>query len=209
MKQVKDLIKLFLGLFLYAFGMIMGYQAQFGYAPWDVFHVGVSLQLGISVGQATILIGFFVLLIVTLLREPFGIGTISNMVFIGIFFDLILASKLIPASSSLPMSFLYALISMVIVSFATYYYIASGFGAGPRDSLMVLIHRRTGLSLGTVRRIIEVLVTFFGWLMGGTVWIGTLVFALLTGTIMNLLFPLLHFDPKSIAHRTLFKGSKK
>ena len=205
MRLVWDVVKLYFGLFLYAFGMVLGYQAQFGYAPWDVFHVGVSLRTGITVGQATILIGFLVLLLVTLLKEPFGFGTVSNMIFVGIFFDLILSTGLIPASKSLPLSLLYTLIAMIIISFATYYYISSGFGAGPRDSLMVLIHRRTGLSLGTVRRLIEILVTFLGWLMGGRVWIGTLVFALFTGTMMNVLFPLLGFNPKEIKHRSFFK----
>lgn len=207
MKLLKDIIKLYFGLFLYAFGMILAYQAQIGYAPWDVFHVGLSLQTGLTVGQASILVGFSLLLIVTFLKEPLGFGTISNMIFVGVFFDLIFHSAMVPQASSLAISLIYAFFAMVILSFATYFYISSGLGAGPRDSLMILLHRKTGLSLGTVRRLIEVLVTFLGWLLGGTLGLGTLLFALLTGSFMNLLFPLFHFDPKKIQHRNITKGS--
>lgn len=205
--ELLDFIRMVLGLFLYALGMVVGYQAQVGYAPWEVFHVGFSKLTGVSIGVASILVGVLVLVFVVYKKEALGLGTIINMVLVGIFFDLILASGVISTASSLVVSGIYVILAMVIISFATYYYVGAGYGAGPRDSLIFYLHRRLKISVGAARRLIEVVVTLLGYFMGGMVGVGTLIFALVTGHIMEYTFRLVGFDPKKVQHRT-FKHNK-
>lgn len=201
--SLHDLVRLIIGLFLYALGMVMGYEAQVGYAPWEVFHVGLSKVTGVSIGTASILVGFLVLVFTIYKKEPLGIGSFLNMFLIGIFFDLILATGLIARASSLAISGIYVVLAMIIISFATYYYVGAGFGAGPRDSLIFYLHKRFKISVGVARRIIEVLVTLIGYFMGGMIGLGTLIFALVTGYIMDYTFKLLGFDPKAVQHKTI------
>lgn len=197
-----DLIKVIMGLFLYALGMVLGYEAHVGYAPWEVFHVGFSRLTGVSIGMATILIGIVVLIFVVYKKEPLGLGSILNMILIGVFFDMILNWGFIPQASNMVISMIYVVLAMIVVSFATYYYVGAGYGAGPRDSLIFYLARRFDISVGAARRIIEVAVTFFGWLMGGMVGIGTLIFAFVTGYVMEYVFKLVNFKPNAIQHRT-------
>lgn len=205
MRVYRDLFKLFLGLFLFALGIVLGYLANIGYAPWEVFYVGVSIQTGLTLGQATIFMGILILLFVTFMGEPFGLGTIANMVFVGVFIDLILDYKLVPLPHHLAVSLLYVFLSMVTISIAIFFYVSSAFGAGPPESLLILGSRKTGLQIGSVRRILELILTFVGWLLGGRVGIGTMIFALCTGPMMNLIFPRLGFHPQQIQHRYLYQ----
>lgn len=202
-KMYSDIFKLFFGLFLYSLGMVVGYQAHIGYAPWEAFHVGLSNVTGLSIGQAGILVGAIIMVFVVIKKEALGYGGILNMILIGLQFDLILSSGLVPISASFVQSLIYVFIAMIIISFATYFYISAAFGAGPRDALMVFLSRRFKISNGFARRILEIVVTFFGYLMGGQVWIGTLIFAFVTGVIMDFIFTKLKFDPKTIEHRLI------
>lgn len=208
MKNVNsDFIKLNIGLILYSLGMVIGYEAHVGYAPWEVFHVGISKITGISIGQASILVGLLILVYTVLKKEPLGIGSILNMIIVGLVFDLILYTGIIPTTSSFIQSMFYVFLAMVVISFATYFYVGAGFGAGPRDGLMISISRRFGFSMGTSRRLIEITVTLLGYFMGGQVGIGTLIFAFATGYIMDFIFVKLNFDAKTIEHRLIKKSS--
>ena len=206
MKKINsDFIKLNIGLFLYSLGMVIGYEAHVGYAPWEVFHVGISKVTNISIGQASILMGLLILLYTILKKEPLGIGSILNMIVVGLVFDLILYLGFIPTSHSFTQSMIYVFLAMVIISFATYFYVGAGFGAGPRDGLMISISRRFGFSMGASRRFIEITVTVLGYFMGGQVGIGTLIFAFVTGYIMDFIFTKVNFDPKTVEHRLIKK----
>lgn len=203
-KLLKDIFWLYFGLFLFAIGILLGVKANIGYAPWEVFYMGLSQRIGLSLGQTTILVSLIILSIVTFLKEPLGFGSISNMVFVGLFIDLIEKLGLIPLSPNFIISLLYVLLSMISLSLAMFFYISAAFGAGPNESLLILIHRKTGLEIGNARRVLEVVLTTVGWLLGGKVGVGTVLFALFTGTVMNFLFPLLSFYPKEIKHRHFF-----
>lgn len=208
MKSVNsDFIKLNIGLILYSLGMVIGYEAHVGYAPWEVFHVGISKVTGISIGQASILVGLLILVYTALKKEPLGIGSILNMIIVGLVFDLILYTGIIPTTSSFIQSMFYVFLAMVVISFATYFYVGAGFGAGPRDGLMISISRRFGFSMGASRRLIEIAATLLGYFMGGQVGIGTLIFAFATGYIMDFIFVRLNFDAKTIEHRLIKKSS--
>lgn len=208
MKSVNsDFIKLNIGLILYSLGMVIGYEAHVGYAPWEVFHVGISKVTGISIGQASILVGLLILVYTALKKEPLGIGSILNMIIVGLVFDLILYTGIIPTTSSFIQSMFYVFLAMIVISFATYFYVGAGFGAGPRDGLMISISRRFGFSMGASRRLIEIAATLLGYFMGGQVGIGTLIFAFATGYIMDFIFVKLNFDAKTIEHRLIKKSS--
>ena len=166
---------LIFGLFLYALGIAFTIEAHFGYAPWDVFHQGISNIAGISIGNASIFLGLVICAALYVLGESLGLGTLLNMVVIGVILDLILESKLIPGWMA-PSPEHDDDLGLFVISLATFY-MRSGFGSGPRDGLMVALERRSGLSVGICRAAIESLAVLLGWLMGGPAGFGTLIAA--------------------------------
>ena len=195
--------KLIFGLFLYALGIVITMKAHLGFAPWEVFHQGVSLTIGLSIGKVSILTGFVICILVYLSGEKLGLGTILNMFLIGIFMDWILESNVIPRMSGFISGMIMMFIGLFIISFASYFYIGSGFGAGPRDSLMVAIERKTGLAVGISRGIIEGSAVFIGWLLGGPVGFGTVIAAFGISFCIQIVFSLMKFETTLVKHETL------
>ncbi len=201
--------KLIWGLFLYALGSVTIINAHIGYAPWDVFHVGAAKTIGVSVGTVSIVTGIFIGFLVFFSGEKLGLGTIMNMVLIGSFIDIIFSTNAIPLSRSIAWSILMLTIGLIMLALGTYFYISSGLGAGPRDSLMVALTRRTGLPIGVCRGMIEVTVVTIGWKLGGMVGVGTLVVAFTIGFWIQVIFKAFKFDATKIKHETLnqtYKG---
>jgi len=196
-------LRLIWGLFLYALGIVITMKAQIGYAPWDAFHVGFSKLTGISVGTASILTGVAIGVIAILLGERLGIGTILNMVLIGVFLDLLLALDAVPAANNMIIGIIMIIAGLFVIAFATYFYISSAFGAGPRDSLMVALTRKTGLPVGVCRGSVELLAVFTGWRLGGMIGIGTVISAFIIGFCVQLTFRLVKFDATKVKHETL------
>jgi uncharacterized membrane protein YczE len=210
-KQIYYLLhisKLIWGLFLYALGSVIIINAHIGYAPWDVFHVGAAKTVGLSVGILSIVTGIFVGLLVLFLGEKLGLGTILNMVLIGVFMDIIFFIDIIPLSSNFTWSFLMLITGLMMLALGTYFYISSGLGAGPRDSLMVALTRKTGLPIGVCRGMIELTVVAIGWKLGGMVGVGTIVVALTVGFWIQIAFKVFQFDATKIKHETLFQTYK-
>lgn len=194
--------KLLWGLMLYALGIIVTIHAEIGYAPWDVFQVGLAKTLGISLGMASIAVGMVVVLICALLKETMGLGTLLNMLLIGTFMDLIIKWNLVPQATTLTVGIPMFILGMAIIALATYFYISSGFGAGPRDSLMVAF-TRFGWSIAASRTAMEFTVTLVGYFLGGKVGLGTVLFVLLIGWFVQVAFQLFGFDAKTIHHESL------
>lgn len=204
MKQFSlRLLRLIFGIFLYAVGIVVTLNANIGYAPWDVLHVGFANTVGISIGTASILAGFLTIIVAVLLGEKLGLGTIINMIFIGLFIDLIRATGIIPVVSNLAVGIVMLILGLFIIAVATYFYVGSGFGAGPRDSLMVAVTRKTKLPVGVCRGTIEVLAVFIGWRLGGMAGIGTVISALAIGFCVQLTFRFFKFDATAVQHETL------
>lgn len=197
------LIRLIFGLFLYALGIMLTIYANIGYAPWDVFHVGVSNTFGVSLGKVSILTGLAIVLLTILMGEKFGLGTILNMILIGVFIDWIIVLGFIPQSTHLLSGILMLVGGLAIIAFATYFYISSGFGTGPRDGLMVALSRKLNLSVGACRSIIELTVMILGYFLGGMVGVGTVLCVFLIGFIIQITFRLVRFDPKEIHHENV------
>ena len=196
-------INLMFGLFLYALGVVVTIKANIGYAPWDAFHAGLSQKLGFSFGTASILVGIFVGALVMVLGEKIGLGSILNMVLIGIYIDIIMFTGILPLSQNYVTGIIMLLVGLFIIAIGSYFYIKSAFGAGPRDSLMVVLNRKTRIPVGVCRIMVELTVTIAGWALGGMVGIGTVISAVAIGFFVQLVFAVLRFKPAAVQHETL------
>lgn len=170
---------LFSGLIIFGLGDSLLIQGSLGNAPWTVFAQGLTLKTGLSIGEATLIISTFVLLIWIPLREKPGFGTLSNIVLIATFIQV--GTEIFPEQHSFVSGIAFDLLGIAMVGLGSSLYITCGLGPGPRDGAMTGIHYRTGIRVGRVRLGIELVVLAIGWLMGGTVGIGTALFALLIG----------------------------
>ena len=181
------LARLYGGLVLYGVSMALLVEARLGVMPWDVLHQGLSRRAGWSLGTVTVVVGAAVLLLWLPLRERPGLGTVSNVVVVGVAVDAALA--VLPAPDPLAARIALLAGGILLNGFATALYIGAGFGAGPRDGLMTGLSRRTGRPVGPVRAGIEVAVVATGWLLGGTVGVGTVAYALGIGPLVQLFLP--------------------
>ena len=196
--------RLLLGTFLYAAGIVMTIRANLGLSPWDVFHQGVSLRLGISFGTASILVSGVLVAAAVFMKEHVGIGTLLNMVLVGVFIDLIIMTNIIPEMGHFVFGLLMMAMGLFVIAFASYFYIGAGYGAGPRDSLMVILVRRTGRRIGVCRAAVEGAALILGWLMGGRAGIGTVIAALGAGIAIQSVFSLLRFNVRAVHQELLF-----
>jgi len=187
-RLVRRTSQLFAGLVLYGISMAFMVESSLGLNPWDVFHQGLSETTGISFGWVVILLGIPILLLWIPLRQRPGFGTIANLVVIGFVVDGALA--LLQPGGSLAMRITYLVTGIALNGVATGLYIGSNLGPGPRDGLMTgLVGRFPRLSIRLVRTSIEVLVLGIGFLLGGTVGIGTVAYALAIGPLAQLFIP--------------------
>lgn len=211
-KFMLRLLRLFFGLFLYAVGIVLTMKANIGYASWEVFHAGLSTVFGIQIGTISILVGLVLCLISLVAGEKLGLGTLCNMVFIGLFMNLLLGLDVFPKLNNFYFGIMQMVGGLFVIAIASVYYISSGFGAGPRDSLMVVLTKKTKLSVGTCRSGLEILVVIVGALLGGSFGIGTVLAAVLIGFCIQITFKLFRFDPTTIAHENFmdtFRGLSK
>lgn len=183
----RRLVQLYAGLVLYGFSMALMIEAALGLNPWDVLHDGLAARVPLTFGQVTIAVGALVLLAWIPLRQRPGVGTVSNVVVIGLAVDASLA--LLPALDSLPVRAGWLAAGIVLNAVATAAYIGARLGPGPRDGLMTGLVMRTGGSVRLVRTLLEVSVLTTGWLLGGTVGVGTVAYALAIGPLVHVLLP--------------------
>lgn len=179
---------LLVGLVLYGFSMALMVRAGLGLDPWDVFHQGLSRHTGWTIGTATAIVGVAVLLAWIPLRNKPGIGTVANVIVIAVTVDACLA--VLPAPTALWVRVTTMLSAVLLNAVATVLYIGAGLGPGPRDGLMTGLVARTGLSVRLVRTTIEATVLATGWLLGGTVGVGTVIYALGIGPLVQLVLRL-------------------
>jgi uncharacterized membrane protein YczE len=181
------------GLLLCGLGFGLLVQADLGLDPWDVFHQGVSDRTGLPIGTVAILTGFVLLLVWIPLRERPGVGTVLNAVLIGSTMDVLLPR--LPDPGTLPEKWAMLLAGIAIAGVGIGLYIGAGLGPGPRDGIMTGIARR-GASIRLVRTGIELTALVIGWLLGGTVGIGTVVFAVTIGPVVQLSLATFSLPPR-------------
>ena len=185
------------GLFLCACGIVLFLESELGLPPWDVLHQGIAEQAGISFGVANVLVSVAVLGLAWALRAHIGLGTLLNATLIGAFVIALMALDAVAALSDEGLGVRITLLPVALACFGvgSAFYIAAGMGAGPRDSLMLVSSTRTGVRISITRTVLEVLALAVGFALGGTVGIGTLVFALGIGPAVELSFRLLGRTP--------------
>jgi uncharacterized membrane protein YczE len=179
-------VQLLGGLVLYGFSDGLLVRANLGLDPWDVFHQGLSRTIGLEIGTWSIIVGAFVLLLWIPLHQRPGVGTVCNVVIVGLVLNVTVSE--IPAPTLLVVRYAVLAAAIILNGIATGAYIGAGLGPGPRDGLTVGIAAR-GVSLRLVRTTIEVSVLIAGWFLGGSVGIGTLAYALLIGPITHVTIP--------------------
>ncbi|OIJ87439.1 YczE/YyaS/YitT family protein [Streptomyces monashensis] len=183
-RLVRRLIQLYAGLALYGASSALLVTAGLGLEPWGVLHQGLAKLTGLTIGVVSIIVGAAVLLLWIPLRQRPGLGTVSNVFAIGLAMDGTLA--LIPDPRSLAVRIPLMLAGIALNGAATGLYISARFGPGPRDGLMTGLHRRTGRSIRLVRTTIEVAVVVTGFLLGGTIGVGTVLYAVAIGPLAQL-----------------------
>ena len=192
---VRRFIQLQLGLLLYGASLALMVRANLGLNPWSVFHQGLSELTGISLGLIVNLVGALVLLIWIPLRQKPGVGTISNVLVIGTAADVSL--HFLPEIHGLALQIAFLIGAILVNGVATGAYIGAGLGPGPRDGLTTGGVRLTGWRVGWVRTAIEAIVLALGWMLGGTIGVGTVVYAMCNGPLMQIFLPM--FEIKQAA----------
>jgi len=183
----RRLLQLLFGLALYGISLAMVIRASLGTAPWDVLHQGLAARTGLSLGTVVVVVSFLVLLLWIPLRQWPGVGTLCNAVLVGVFADIGLA--LIPQFSHLGGQICLLVGAVLLNGVASACYIGARLGPGARDGLMTGLARRTGWPVRVCRTGIEVVVLGAGWLLGGSVGVGTVLYALAIGPLVQLLLP--------------------
>ena len=179
--------QLFAGLLLHGISSSLLVIGGHGLVPWDVLHQGLERQTGIAIGTWSIIVGVVVLVLWIPLREKPGLGTLSNAIVIGATIDVML--WLVPAAHGTVLRWGCCLLGVLLNGIATGMYIGAGLGPGPRDGLMTGLARRSGQSLRLVRTALEATVLVLGWILGGTVGVGTVVYLLAIGPLAHIFVP--------------------
>lgn len=195
---VRRFIQLQIGLLLYGASLALMVRADLGLNPWSVFHQGLSELTGISLGLIVNLVGAMVLLIWIPLRQRPGVGTICNVLVIGTAADV--ALSMMPPITGLPLRAAFLIGAILLNGAATAAYIGAGLGPGPRDGLTTGGVRLTGLPIGWVRTGLEAIVLVLGWMLGGTIGIGTVLYAMSNGPLMQFFMPMFEIrKPEPVA----------
>ncbi|MDA0716564.1 MAG: hypothetical protein O2866_01050 [archaeon] len=174
---------LIFGLTIFGLGDAVIVSAVWGVTPWTVLAMGLAEQLGTTIGKATFLVSIIVLALWIPLREKPGIGTLLNIIIIAAMIDIALPH--LPTPTSTFASLLTVIAGTALIAIGSGFYLTANLGPGPRDGWMTGLHRKTGLSIGMVRTVIECTALLLGWILGGDVWFGTLVFAFTIGPMVS------------------------
>lgn len=200
-RLLRRVTQLYIGLLLYGLSAALQVRSGLGLDPWDVFHQGLSEHLGLAIGTVSIIVGAAVLLGWVPLRQRPGLGTVSNVVLIGVSMNASL--MWLPHVHLVGWRITDMLAGVLLCGVATGMYIGANLGPGPRDGLMTGLARRTGRSIRLTRTALEVTVLATGWLLGGTVGVGTVVFAVTIGPLAQVFMPLFDVSAAEIAEGNL------
>lgn len=195
-RRARRVVQLYVGLWLYGLGAALQVRSGLGLDPWDVFHQGVAERVGLAIGTVVIIVGVLVLLLWIPLRQLPGLGTMSNVVLVGV--SLNVSLEMLPTLHVVWVRALLLAVGIVLGGVATGMYIGAHYGPGPRDGLMTGLARRTGRSIRLVRTGIEVTVLLAGWALGGTVGIGTVAYALAIGPLAQVFLRVFDAAPTSL-----------
>jgi len=201
--MLKKIIFLLWGLLLFGFGIVMTIKSNLGTAPWDALHLGLIHYLPLSLGQISQVTGILVIMASWFLGMKPGWGTIANMYFIGLFIDVFMACHWIPIPTHWYSQLAMLLGGVLVIGWASFFYLSAALGAGPRDSFMVGSIHKTGWPVWKVRTVIEASVAAVGYLLGGPVGIGTVIIAFTLGPSIQWAFTIMGRRAQDIKHAPL------
>ena len=202
---LKLFMKLIIGFIFCASSTVFMLNSNLGLSPWDVFHEGLSNISGMTIGQASIIVSLCVIILGILLGQKLGIGTILNILIVGKFIELINESNIIPVANNLFTGILMMIIGMLTMGYGCYLYISCGLGCGPRDGVMLSLSEKLNKPIKIIRAIIEVTVLVTGFILGGTVGIGTFISAFGLGYCIQLIFKMFKFDATNVRHKSILE----
>ena len=202
-KFIRVITRLLLGFIVYGLAIVVMIHANVGLSPWDVLHQGLSFKSGITMGQASIMVGLVIVILDAALGEGVGWGTVLNMIFIGVFLDIIKSMNIVPVAANLFMGIVMMIIGIIISAIATVLYLGAGLGSGPRDGLMLALNKKFSKPVGAIRMCIELTVLVCGWILGGSVGLGTIISAFGLGYAIQIGFKICRINSKEIKHRII------
>jgi uncharacterized membrane protein YczE len=202
------LASLVFGLFLFALGIVLTLESHLGLWPWDVLHQGIAEHTPLTFGEANVAVGIVVLLVAWSLGGRPGIGTVANATLVGLFIQVLGGIGWVESLADQGLAVRIALLAagIALAGPGSAFYIGADLGAGPRDTLMLVGARRTGRRVGVVRAAIELSVLVVGIALGGTFGVGTVVFAIVIGPVVELGFGLLAHSPLGVPEPELVPG---
>ncbi|MPM83257.1 hypothetical protein SDC9_130320 [bioreactor metagenome] len=207
-KIIRVTARLLLGFIIYGLAIVVMIHANIGLSPWDVLHQGISLKTGLTMGQISIGVGVIIIIIDAFMGEGIGFATLGNVFLIGTFLDIFEGFNIIPYANNLFIGIIMMLIGIILAAIATVLYLKPALGSGPRDGLMLAINKRSSKSVGTIRTIIELTALAVGWLLGGSVGIGTIISGFGLGYAIQIAFKISHIDSKSLTHESVIESIK-
>ena len=203
-KPVRSIFRLLFGLLIYSFGIYLTIYANIGLAPWDCLAMGISRHAPLNYGSAMMAISLTAVILQLLLRERIGFATLFDAVTKGNLTQLLCDISPYPENHSLWLGIAYMLFGFLFIALGMYVYMKAELGCGPKDGLMIAIGKRLPkVPIGVVEILLWAVVTLFGWLLGGTVGIGTLISTFGAGTVMHLFYRLVNFEPRELHHKSI------
>lgn len=199
-----SLLRILLGLSIYSFGVYLTIYVNIGLAPWDCLAVGISRHAPLNYGSAIVAISLTAVILQLLLRERIGFATLLDAVITGNLTQLFYHISPYPENHSLWLGIVYMLFGFLFIALGMYVYMKAQQGYGPKDGLLIAIGKRLPkIPIGVVEILLFAFVTLIGWLLGGTVGIGTLISTFGAGAVMHLFYSAIHFEPRELKHKSL------
>ena len=203
-KPICSLFRVLFGLVIYSFGVYLTIYANIGLAPWDCLGMGIAKHTPLNYGSSMVLISVTAVLIQLVLSENIGFATILDAVITGNLTQLLNDYSPYPENHSIWLGIVLMLFGFLFISLGMYLYMSAEQGCGPKDGLLIAIGKRMPkIPIGVVEMFLWAVVTLIGWMLGGTVGIGTVISTFGAGAVMHLFYTVIHFEPRKLRHRSI------
>ena len=202
---LKDCIKLFCGITIYSFGVYLTIAANIGLAPWDCLGMGIANCTPLSYGSAMVLIALVAISLQLLMKERIGFATVVDALLTGNLVQLFSDISPLPTNHNMWLGILIMLTGFVVIDIGAWLYMFAELGNGPKDGLLVVLGKQLPkIPIGVIGMILWSVVTLIGWMLGGSVGIGTVLSVFGAGVIMNLVYRFIGFEPRELKHRSIW-----
>lgn len=203
-KPICSLFRVLFGLVIYSFGVYLTIYANIGLAPWDCLGMGIAKHTPLNYGSSMVLIGVCAIVIQLILRERIGFATLFDALITGRLTQFFIDISPYPENHSLWLGIVFMLFGFLFITLGMYVYMSAEYGCGPKDGLLIAIGKRMPkIPIGVVEMLLWTVVTLIGWLLGGSVGIGTVISTFGAGAVLHLFYNTIHFEPRKLRHRSI------